>query len=475
MEKTYSSCRKEYPVFNYTNYEVHETASDLAVTYYFEIPGLSSFAPTWCFPKKTGDTANWSDDPILLRAIFSLGMVELISYWKIACPPKVVVKAGLIHESQISWWKKLYYQGLGEFFYTNGIEADPDTFMDLVCEPSEEKQKIAEIFHAQTTKASEDPSISDRGLLIPVGGGKDSACTIEMLKKSGHPLYTYIINPRGATLSTVKVSGLSEDHSIHVKRTLDKNMLELNKQGFLNGHTPFSALVAFSSVITARMYSLKYVALSNESSANESTVAGSTVNHQYSKSFEFEQDFHNYEQDWLRSGVYYFSMLRPLSEFQIAKYFAGAAAYHDIFRSCNAGSKQDIWCGHCPKCLFVFLILSPFLSHKRLTEIFGTDMLEDASMTDCFDKLTGLQSEKPFECVGSRQEVNAAICLTIEEMDAAGEPLPLLLKRYKELPLYEANFAHRHDYDRYYDREHLLPEEFLRILTEECYGGVLPC
>ena len=102
-------------------------------------------------------------------------------------------------------------------------------------------------------------------------------------------------------------------------------------------------------------------------------------------------------------------------------------------------------------------------------------MLEDASMEDCFDKLTGLQREKPFECVGSRHEVNAAICLTIEQMEAAGEPLPLLLKRYKELPLYEANFAHRHDYDRYYDGEHLLPEEFLKILTEECYGGVLPC
>ena len=64
-------------------------------------------------------------------------------------------------------------------------------------------------------------------------------------------------------------------------------MLQLNKEGFLNGHTPFSALVAFSSVIAARMAGLSYIALSNESSANESTVQGSTVNHQYSKSFKF--------------------------------------------------------------------------------------------------------------------------------------------------------------------------------------------
>ena len=59
MEKTYTSCRKDYPVFYYTHYEVHETASDLAVTYHFEIPGLSSFAPTWCFPKKAEDCTCW--------------------------------------------------------------------------------------------------------------------------------------------------------------------------------------------------------------------------------------------------------------------------------------------------------------------------------------------------------------------------------------------------------------------------------
>ena len=190
-------------------------------------------------------------------------------------------------------------------------------------------------------------------------------------------------------------------------------MLELNQEGYLNGHTPFSALVAFSSLITAYLHNLKYIALSNEASANESTVAGSTVNHQYSKSFKFEQDFHNYEKEYIQSGIYYLSMLRPLSEFQIAEYFSRHPAYHEVFRSCNVGSKQDIWCGHCPKCLFVFLILSPFLSHSRLTEIFSTDMLEDRSMLEDFQKLTGLTEEKPFECVGSRDEVNAASCLPI--------------------------------------------------------------
>ena len=110
------------------------------------------------------------------------------------------------------------------------------------------------------------------------------------------------------------MAGLDAAHVISAKRTLDSNMLELNRQGYLNGHTPFSALVAFSGIIAARMHGLTMVALSNESSANESTVQGSTVNHQYSKSFKFEEDFHYYQTTYLKGSAYYFSMLRPLSE-----------------------------------------------------------------------------------------------------------------------------------------------------------------
>ena len=460
--KTYESCRREFPVFLYKNYTVEDENSELRVTYHFEIPGLSSFDPVWRFPKKDTIPLQAEGNLTLQKMLFGLGMVELISYWKIACQPEVRVLCGPLSPEQIRWWKDLYFLGLGEFFYTNGIQADSDTFMNLRADAPE-------------LPGVPRPASEADGCLIPIGGGKDSACTIELLKKSGLKLKTYIINPRGATLETVRVSGLSIDDSIHAGRTLDRRMLELNQEGYLNGHTPFSALVAFSSLITAYLHNLKYIALSNEASANESTVAGSTVNHQYSKSFKFEQDFHNYEKEYIQSGIYYFSMLRPLSEFQIAEYFSRHPAYHEVFRSCNVGSKQDIWCGHCPKCLFVFLILSPFLSHSRLTEIFGTDMLEDRSMLEDFQKLTGLTEEKPFECVGSRDEVNAAICLTIEQMEISGAALPALLKWYRAQPLFESAFPHRHDYDSFYDRNHLLPSAFLKILSDECYGGTLPC
>ena len=131
-----------------------------------------------------------------------------------------------------------------------------------------------------------------------------------------------MINGRGATLESAKAAGFDEDRILIAKRTLAPEMLELNRLGYLNGHTPFSAIVAFSSVLAAYLYDLRYVALSNEASANESTVAGSTVNHQYSKSFKFEEDFHQYEETYISSGVLYFSLLRPWSEYQIAAYFS---------------------------------------------------------------------------------------------------------------------------------------------------------
>ncbi len=464
--KTFQSCRIEFPAFSYKSFTWEDTPEELKVTYFFEIEGLSEFTPVWRFPKK--DSAPVVMDRALMKMLHSLGMVELISYWKIACPPRVVlqnVAPCALSAEELQWWKKLYFFGLGEFFYTNGIQTDKDSFMEIMQEPSAGMKDAGQ----------EQGTWPKTGVLIPVGGGKDSACTIEMMKKSGYSLKTYIINPRGATLDTVKTAGLSMKDSIHAHRTLDPRMLALNKEGYLNGHTPFSALVAFSSLITAYLYNLKYIALSNESSANESTVAGSPVNHQYSKSFQFEQDFHEYEKKYIGSGIYYFSMLRPLSEFQIAKYFARQTAYHDIFRSCNVGSKEDRWCGHCPKCLFVFLILSPFLSHERLKEIFGTDLLNDLGLQEDFEKLLGLRAEKPFECVGSREEVNAAVCLTIERMEHKRERLPLLFAWYREQPIYQAAFPRRHAYERFYEKSHLLPEEFLNILSDECYGGQLPC
>ena len=462
MER-YLKFRKEYPRFFYRGYSTEETLNELKITYTFEIEGLSEFTPTWTFPQNGNTQVKWNEDPLMKKMIFSLGMVELVSYWKITCSPQVVIEAGALNKDQILWWKDLYFNGLGEFFYVNKItEADQEGFMEIVCELGEENKQKNDYGKKQDTKGSE------KGILVPVGGGKDSAVTLELLKSADVPVFAYIINPRGATIHTTESAKLDADHVVSVHRTLDKRMLQLNKEGFLNGHTPFSALVAFSTVIAARMAGLSYIALSNESSANESTVQGSTVNHQYSKSFKFETDFHRYQTDYLPGSAYYFSMLRPLSEFQIAKYFAKQKQYHAIFRSCNAGSKTDSWCGHCPKCLFVYFILSPFLSREEVKEIFGTDMLEDETMQSTMEQLVGIQEEKPFECVGSRDEINTALVMTIDRLEKDGEKLPYLLKYYKTTGLYEEYKVKGDHFSGYFDEQNLVPTAWEKLVRKNC-------
>ena len=477
--KQYLSLREQYPRFAYRGYEIEENESCLRLTYRFETVGLSEFAPVWVFPKAEGDCHRWSKDRLMQDMIFSLGMVELVSYWKIACPPTVAVEAGWLNQDQIDWWKDLYFNGLGEFFYVNGIEeADPNHFMNIRCAGRCKERHAAwgaEIDgngKAAGISAVNSDSLASGGVLVPIGGGKDSAVTLELLRLAGKSIYAYIINPRGATIHTTEVAGLDAAHVISAKRTLDPNMLELNRQGYLNGHTPFSALVAFSGIIAARMHGLSMVALSNESSANESTVQGSTVNHQYSKSFKFEEDFHYYQTTYLRGSAYYFSLLRPLSEFQIARYFAGQKQYHGIFRSCNAGSRTDSWCGHCPKCLFVYLILSPFLKPQEVRDIFGRNMLDDWDMKETLDQLIGIEEEKPFECVGSRDEINTAIVLTIKGLEDAGEVLPRLLSYYKTTGLYQTYKARGDQYSSYFDGNNLVPDEFAGLVRKCCTDGL---
>ena len=456
----YRKLRNQYPRFFYRGYDAEWEEEALNITYHFEIEGLSEFSPQWTFPIGPGGL-NAAKGRVTEEMIFSLGMVELVSYWKITCSPKVYVQGGGLSREQIRWWKHLYFHGLGEFFYVNGIEeAEEEDFMQILC-PAPALSEDGVI------QAAPKGDIS-RGLLVPIGGGKDSAVTLDILGQGGYSCCGYIINPRGASLHTARRAGLPENQVMRVKRTLDRRMLELNRQGFLNGHTPFSALVAFSSMIGAAILDVDYVALSNESSANESTVPGSKINHQYSKSFEFERDFHQYAKKYLAGSACYFSLLRPLSEFQIAWIFSGLKQYHDIFRSCNSGSKTDSWCGHCPKCLFVCLILAPFLSREELADIFGRDMLEDRSLKETLMELTGFKKDKPFECVGSRDEVREAIRLAIRKFEREQKPLPALLACYREMDPQPAvsgaekaqeNEGDASPYFTYYDEENLLPEE----------------
>lgn len=417
---TFEKLREQFPVFYYHGYTLENDGEYINIEYNFEIEGLSEFHPTNRICLDNLVLENPFDSATAKSIIFNLGMVELISYWKCACPKKVVVECGHLHERDINWWKKLYFNGLSEFFYINKIKTDIDSFMELETNEELHSHNEPEIYNCHDLN------------LITVGGGKDSCVTTALLKEFEGKNRFFTVNDQQARTDTVLAAGYGKNDIVKTYRTIDKNLLKLNSEGFLNGHTPFSAIVAFLSLYCAYLIGAKNIVLSNESSANESNLIGAEVNHQYSKSYEFECDFSSYIRRNIFDGIEYFSLLRPFSELQIAKQFALLPEFHKSFRSCNRGSKQNIWCGECAKCLFVFTILAPFIDYDRLVEIFGKDILDDENMKADFDGLAGFSELKPFECVGTRSEFQFAVNALCEKLKKEGKSLPKLCEYFEK-------------------------------------------
>ena len=437
-QNKYNSLREEYEFFRFQRYDYTLENDTLCVKFYFSLDDRYFFTPTFELPGRK--FYNWIDiDKNQLDTIlFNIGMIELISYWKLACPKKVYIAPHSLDANQIKWWKKLYFNGLGEFFYLNGIVENIDDFMDIVCESDVVCQKINLPLKEMT--------------LVPIGGGKDSVVTVELLKNK-MPVIPLIINPRGATKECVVTAGFSKDQVAVIKRTLDSTMLKMNNEGFLNGHTPFSAMLAFYTLLIGFVTKSKYIALSNESSANEPTVADTEVNHQYSKSIAFENDFRDYVKEYISDDIQYFSFLRPINEVQIASLFAKNKNYYKVFKSCNVGSKTDSWCGKCPKCLFTYLIMSPFIPEKELVDIFGKNLLNDNELLPILKQLKGDTEVKPFECVGTIEEVNACLESSHKATENGQMSSSVIL----------------HDLLNQYDMVNNLPEQFEAILKDNLF------
>lgn len=409
----YLKFREEYPLFCYESFDYKIDNNGLNASFCFTIGEEITFRPTLQIVPRAFYRFDSLSKEQLDLLVFHIGMIELISYWKCTCSPKVIIKPAKLSDKQIAFFKKLYYYGLGEFFYLNEIQVSQTDFMQI-------ESASDWILPRQHFDLKDE-------CIVPIGGGKDSVVTLELLRNI-FDVTPMIINPRGATIHCVEKGGFTMNDTIEVKRTIDPKLLELNSKGYLNGHTPFSAMLAFVTLLCSAVTQKKHIALSNESSANESTVPDSTVNHQYSKSLEFEKDFREYTAEFISPDFNYFSFLRPLSELQIASLFARLPQYHSVFRSCNAGSKTDIWCGNCPKCLFAFIILSPFIEPKKMTRIFGRNLLDDKQMQLYFDQLTGKDKTKPFECVGTIDEVQTALMLTKHRFYKEEKNVPYLLK-----------------------------------------------
>lgn len=417
--------RLKHPRFIYQSYDTERVKDELVFRYHFLLEPDLAFAPETRIPF-VGDT----DIRTLRPFVFHLGLVEAMSYWKAACPPEFIVRAGFLSNEQIRFWRDLFVHGLGEFYYRNNIDFTKPDFFHISVDP-----EVTEAVAAAPT--SERETKTD---LVLVGGGKDSAVTVALLKQHKRKFQAMVVNPTQAAMANLLAAGVTDP--IIVERSIDERLLRLNEQGYLNGHTPFSALLSFLGVTVGTLYGNDSVVVSNERSADEGNVVfhGVEVNHQYSKSFQYEQAFRGYCEQNFSGAPQYFSFLRPLNDLQIGKLFSGLSVFFPTFRSCNVGSRTNSWCGHCAKCAFTYLTLFPFLSYQDVLSVFGSDYFTNPTIIDHIRALTGLVKVKPFECVGTRKESVLAVCLSVASYKKYGREVPEGLLRIKsDLSVSEEN------------------------------------
>lgn len=339
---------------------------------------------------------------VLSRTFDYLQIALGISYYKAALPKKILTRGMSLSQEACSFFQKLYTVGLQEFSYTNNVSLE-----DRV-----------NFITSKFTKQSPINLNLRKISVIPMGGGKDSFVSQDILKSNNKP---HILLHIG---NHVALKVIDKDSTIiRVKREISPNLRSLNSDGAYNGHIPISSIYAFITLACSVIYDFDTVIMSNERSANTGSQMpnGTMVNHQYSKSHEFESDFIKLVGDEILTSYKYFSILRPFSEISIAKMFSKNTNAHHKFISCNKASKQGVnkqeWCMNCPKCRFVFLSLAPFLEKDKLLNIFKKNLLDQPDQLNGYLSLVGFKSPKPFECVGEVQESIVAFHLLCQRSD----------------------------------------------------------
>ncbi|MFT5139377.1 MAG: hypothetical protein ACI9H8_001782 [Lysobacterales bacterium] len=333
------------------------------------------------------------------RALGLLHLIAGVSYYK-ACVPQLMDPGDLLLDKDLAeFLNTLYVRGLAEFAYTNNIELD---------------SKVNFPINSAEVLTPLEVDLPERAL-VAMGGGKDSLVSLELLRQGGCDVQAVCVGQSKLIADTAKAAGLP---LIQIERELSPALARMNEAGALNGHVPVTAINSVILLCASILYGYRWIVFSNESSAEEATLkdsAGKEINHQFSKSLEFEKGFRKIITTQVSRGIDYFSLLRSLKELAIAQKFSEMTQYHQVFSSCNRNFHRDgpritgRWCGNCPKCRFTSLALAPFMQAEELVSFMGINLLDEAGQEEGFRALCELGIDKPFECVGSVDESRAAM------------------------------------------------------------------
>lgn len=398
-------------------------------------------------------------DPAVVEALLgTLHVLAGVSYYKTSLPKQIEI-GHPVSKDDAAFFQSVYEKGLGELFFKN--EIDPRGVVQFSA-----NMEVAP--HKPLPK----PAKKKQKILVPFGGGKDSVVTAMLLKKAGHDVTLLRVGAHGAIDALAKALGLP---LLLVDRRLDPKLFEINAKGGLNGHVPITAILSAVAVLIAETAGFDAVAFSNERSANDANTVWNEleINHQWSKSLEFEQAFRKHLVETCGTNVEYVSLLRPWSELRIVQEFVTYAQALPLFTSCNKNWKikptggfkhQDVhssvWCKACPKCAFTGLLLAAFLPRETVAQLQGGDVLDDPALVDMYEELLGIKGHKPFECVGTPSETAAAFHMAREKNGYDDAPA---MKAFLASPLAKDGAKHAKEAMQPSD-EHCLPPELLSAL-----------
>jgi hypothetical protein len=337
------------------------------------------------------------------QALHLLHLIVGVSYYKAGLASDIRFQGSPPAPHLAKFLTQLYIHGLAEFAYVNQVD-------------------VASRFRLPVTDGAKvsayDLTLPNRAL-VAMGGGKDSLVGLDLLRQAGVEVMPACVGSSSLIGDTVKAANLP---LLRIKRQLAPELAELNRAGAWNGHVPVTAINSAILVCAAMLYGYRYIVFSNERSADEATLttsSGVAVNHQYSKTSEFERAFRSVLHSHVSPSINYFSILRPFSELEIVRRFCSLKDYHSVYSSCNrnfhlqGSSISGLWCGDCPKCRFAALSLAVYMPPDQVLAIMGVDLLNDLSQKEGFRALCGLGRDKPFECVGEAGESRAALATLV--------------------------------------------------------------
>ena len=130
-------------------------------------------------------------------------------------------------------------------------------------------------------------------MLIPFGGGIDSIVTVELMRGRGDAALFVMSRPGDRFAAIERPAAVTGLPVVRAGREIDPQLLRSAELGFLNGHVPVTGILSAIAVMAALLDGRDAVVMSNEWSASVATLraGGRPINHQYSKSMEFEAGF----------------------------------------------------------------------------------------------------------------------------------------------------------------------------------------